>query len=251
MNRPLIAMPVVGAAIPPELESIPGAMAEPSLVNPERLPSVEAGLNEALARTGASFLLPVQSGDRIRPAGLQSLLDALRGAPAEVFGAAGATDRVSHDGSRRRSRAVPLANPRSLDALRRTPGLILFRTGVLRSAGGWRPGEAAWGRRPHRHRALLARLLAVGATLLAVDVIIGVVALPHGGSCGGVQQLLRDLLYRRVAVTCAGGRLTLTGRVAAVSPELLTLATGREQIALVPMSEIAAVRPFPTRAQWP
>ena len=123
-------------------------------------------------------------------------------------------------------------------ALGRLPTPVLFRTGALRQAGGWRPGEADWTRRPFRHRALLARLLEHGS-LIAIDHPLGTVALPGGGP--GLLDLLQSLLFRRVHVTTRRPRQAIEGRIAAITPALLTLAAPGGQVILLPVERIAAV----------
>jgi hypothetical protein len=224
--------------MPPEvriLSKVALALVEPG--------SVEAGLNRLLAQTGAPCFLPVGAEDRLEPGAPERLAAALDRAGRGYVCAAGRSDRVRRDGTLRPVAARPLAGRAAVLAARRLPGPVLFRTEALRAAGGWRPGEAAWERRADRHRGLLARLLEGGA-LLAVDTYVGVVA---RASEAGLP--LSSFLYKPVTLAVEGERFC--GRIAAVTPGLLTLVQADGRIVLIPTDKISSVAPDRPRKSWP
>lgn len=230
-----LAIAVVGGRVPGWVAAIDPLSAD--LVEPG---AVEDGLNRALARTDAPFFLPVQAEDRLEPAGVLALLGGLRRAPGEAVAAVAPAEQVRRDGGLRRAPATPADSRQALLALGRLATPVLFRTGALRAAGGWRPGEASWGRRAFRHRGLLARLLEQGGRLIAVAHPLGVVARPGEGD-SSLYPILLSLLYKQVQVTARGPRERFVGRIAAVTPTLLTLAAPDGRIVLLPVERVAAV----------
>jgi hypothetical protein len=235
---PQLAVALVGGPPPGWVRGLPAGLAEVAAISRSPL---EAGLNQALERTGAPFFLPVQANDRLEPTGVAALLDALRASPLAI-GATAAADQVRRGGGLRRTPPAAVAGGSALLALRRLPTPVLFRSAALQQAGGWREGEAAWHLRPWRHRGLLLRLLEGGGRLIATDAYLGEVALPGPDGPDEIRDVLEQLLYHRVTVT--GDGLQETGRIAAVTPELLTLAAADEQVTLVPVARISAVRPL-------
>lgn len=259
MSRFPVAIAVVGGPEPAWVRQLPPGMAETHIV---RVGAVEDGLNGALAASRAPCLLPVQADDRIRPEGLLALVDTLQHAPPAAVGAVAPAEQVRRDGGLRFTPATPAANPPDLLALGRIGTPVLFRTAALRDAGGWRPGEAAWGDRAHRHRTLLARLLENGH-LVAAPENLGTIARPGPVSRpdpppvpGDLPAALAKLLYHPVAITGAGGELNARGRIAALNDGLVTLATEGGGVMLIKLSEISAVEavtadPGSQRGPWP
>ncbi|HWI61408.1 MAG TPA: hypothetical protein VNT75_06210 [Symbiobacteriaceae bacterium] len=222
----------MGAAPPGWAANLP----EVTVVDPG---SVEFGLNALLARTRAPLLLPVQSNDDLDPSAVAQLARALHGAPGSFVCAAGTVDQVRRDGTIRRVEAAPLAGSRAVLEALHLPGPVLFRTAALRTAGGWRQGDACWEHRSRRHRALLARLLCRGA-LLPAGVHLGTVA-RVAPDCGrDLPAALRDLLLKHVTVEGPGFRVS--GRLAALSPHLATVVAGTAPVTLIPLERITAVQ---------
>ena len=231
-----VALAVVGPAVPAWARRLP----EAELIDPG---SVEAGLNQVLARTGAPFLLPVQADDQLHPDAVFRLAHQLQTAGRSFPCAAAVTEQVRRDGGRRRVQAAPLAGCRSVLAALRLPTPILFRTEALRTVGGWRHGEACWAHRSRRHGGLLARLLANGAALLASGEYLGTAARvgdpPGQAPAPTMEDALQDLLFR--PVTLEGPGFRVSGRLAALTPYLATLVQGNEPVTLIPLSKITAV----------
>jgi hypothetical protein len=243
----LLLAVVGGSGVPPWAGGLPGGLAR---VTPVAAP-VERGFNRALASAPEPFFLAAQADDRLDPTGLLRLLDALRNAPPAVAGATGRTDRVRRSGGLAAVAARTFASSREVLGASRLPHPVLLRTAALRAAGGWHPGEAAWEQRPNRQRGLLARLAEAGP-IIGCAVYLGevaVAALPPSledatpmGSPADLHHVLEGLLYRRVKVSGQG--LAATGRVAAVTPALLTLAVDGGEITLLPMERITALEPM-------
>ncbi|HYG58088.1 MAG TPA: hypothetical protein VD902_08515, partial [Symbiobacteriaceae bacterium] len=199
--------------------------------------------------TAAPFFLPVQSGDVLEPATLRRMLRA----PPHAVAVTADTLQVTHQGGLRPVLAASFHSRSDLLANRRLPTPILFATAALRRAGGWRPGEACWARRAWRHRPLLARLLAQGP-VLAVRRPLGTAAMARPFAEPGRQSLygvLDGLMLHRVALF--GPALHAEGRVAALTPALLTLAAGDGALMLIPLAQITAVSPLPEEPGpvWP
>jgi hypothetical protein len=255
VQEPELAVAVVGREQPAWLA---GLRADTALVEPS---AVEPGLNALLARTTAPVFLAVQPDDQMKPEALRKLARTLQSASAAVAGATGDAAYLRSNGESRRVGALYLSAPAPNLARLALPHPVLFRTEALRAAGGWQPGEAEWPRRTHRHRRLLARLLETGRRLIAVRAFLGCSA-PYTRAVHtpDLHAQLQQLLYQ--SVTVLAGRHTASGRVAAVTPDLLTLARPDGQLLLVPVDRIQAVRteppakppppgPAPPPVSWP
>ena len=230
-----LAVAVVGAPVPDWLAQVPAA--EPALIDAG---SVEDGLNQLLEQTSAPMLVAVQADDAIDPQGLLAVARVLATASPAVAGATGRSVHLLLDGG-----APCCVAPVHLQAPGGVPGRlphpVLLRTEALRAAGGWRPGEAGWPDRSQRHRHLLARLLAAGRRILAVHAPLGRMAAFAAAAGPSLAGVLQQLLYQTVTVQ-AGAR-TLTGRVAALTAEMLTLAGPDGQVHLLPVARLSSVRP--------
>ncbi|HYF94230.1 MAG TPA: hypothetical protein VD969_18590 [Symbiobacteriaceae bacterium] len=227
-----VALAVVGDAVPAWASRIAGAV----LLDPGRYTAIEDGFNEMLASTRAPCILPVAAGDQLDSGAVLRLAGSLAKAPGCYSCAAGPVDQVRRDGTIRRVSPSILAASRCVHTALRLPTPILFRTGALRAAGGWRRGEACWEHRSRRHRALLARLLA-NSSLLAGGEYLGTVA--RVGSAPSLRETLEHLLFQEV--TLDGPCLQVSGRIVAVTPDLVTLAETNAPVTLVPVKHIAAV----------
>jgi hypothetical protein len=230
-----LAVAVVGAPVPDWLAQVPAA--EPALIDAR---AVEAGLNGLLEQTSAPMLVAVQADDAIDPQGLLAVARVLATASPAVAGATGSSIHLSFDdGAARGVAPVHLQAPGGMPG--RLPHPVLLRTEALRAAGGWRPGEAGWPDRSRRHRHLLARLLAAGRRIIAVHALLGRMAPFAASAEPSLAGVLQQLLYQ--TVTVQAGTRTLTGRVAALTAEMLTLAGPDGQVHLLPVARLNSVRP--------
>lgn len=239
----------------PEVISIHADIEVAAIEGPAR---AERLLNTRLRRTTAPYFLLTARAAPPDPALLRELLRCLRSAPPAVVGV--------HAGG--------LYLPNTATLLRRqwTPDPVLLRTAALRQTGGWRTGEANWADTRRRHLPLLARLLHLGpilgarpdpATTGTTPNPATTKARPDPAKPGGTRAqprapadilpLLRPLLFRRVRLTGSG--LDATGRIAAATAGLVTLADRAGGLTLLPTDRIQAVTalpdPDPPPAAWP
>lgn len=227
-----LAIAVVGTAIPTWARGLP-AEAE----NVGTMP--EDGLNSLLSKTRAASILPVDPRDQLDPGAVARLARALLSAPSCYSCAAGVVDQVRRDGTVRRVTPGALRSPRDVVTALRLPTPILFRTGALRAAGGWRRGEACWEHRSHRHRGLMARLLE-GSAMLPFREHLGTVARVEASECrADLTGTLQQLVFRHVTLDGAG--LRASGRIVALTQDLVTLVNDDAPVTLVPVRHISAI----------